>query len=384
MRIPDCANRMMDERMSLRIAVTLLACVCLMLGCSEKKPVKKPEAPPVKVGIAVVGIGDIEKPLILSGDLTFKADAEIAVRVSGQVTSLDVKDGQFVKAGQVLITLDEAKIRYIANAARSDLNKHKAAMEFAKSEWEKNKDLLKSGSVSWIDFDRRVSEYHTASAQVEADKALLAKAEQDLKWTRVVSPIDGVLAKRCADVGDWVARGQKVFEISDYSEIYLKAFLPDKDVERLKRAAKGKAVPEVDVVVDALPNKTFTGRITYIAPAARRGKVFEVRAYVDNPDMTLREGMFARARIVPERIGNVLRVPVTALLGKIRDNSSNKVFVVGNDGRVRLTMITIGANDDVHAQVKHGLKEGDKVVVYGKEVLSTGTRVEHADLDALQ
>ncbi len=372
----------MDKRMSLRISVTLLVCFSLMSGCLERKSDKKHESSPVKVGIAVVGIGDIERPLVLSGDLTFKADAKIATRVSGQVTSLEVEDGQFVKKGQVLIKLDATEIRDMANAARADLNKHTAALEFAKSEYEKNKDLLESGSVSWIDFDRRAAEYRTASAQVEVDKALLARAEQDLRWTEVVSPIDGVLAKRWVDVGDWVARGQKVFEISDYSEIYLKAFLPDKDVERLKRAARGKAVPKVEVIVDALPNKPLTGRITYIAPAAERGKVFEVRAYIDNPDMTLRQGMFARARVVPERISNVLRVPVTALLGKIRDNSTNTVFLVDKDGRVRLTMITIGSNDDVHAQVRQGLNKGDKVVVYGKEVLSTGTRVEPADFDA--
>lgn len=366
--------------MRLRTVLTLCACVGLLLGCSGKEAPKKHSAPPVKVGVALVSIGNIEKPLILSGDLTFKADADIAARVSSQCATLDVVDGQFVKKGQTLITLDETEIRELANAARADLKKHEAAMEFAKTEWEKNKNLLKTSAVSPIEYDRRISEYHTAAAQVEVDKALLAKAEQDLKWTRVVSPIDGVLSCRWVEKGDWIARGQKLFEISDYSEIYLKAFLSDKDVARLKNATKEDLSIEAKVTVDAMPGKNFKGKITYIAPAARKGKVFEVRAYIDNPDMVLREGMFARAKIVPERIADVTRTPVAALLGKVRDNSANEVFVVDKENKVRLTMIVIGASDDNYAEVKKGLKEGDRVVVYGAEVLSAGTLVEPTNM----
>ena len=368
--------------MTLRTVVTLCACVGLLLGCSGKEAPRKHSVPPVKVGVALVSTGDIEKPLLLSGDLTFNADAEIAARVSSQVTSLDVVDGQFVKKGQVLLTLDETEISELARAARADLEKHKAEMEFAKTEWEKNKDLLKTSSVSPIEYDRRISEYHTAAAQVEVDKALLAKAEQDLNWTKVVSPIDGVLSCRWVENGDWVAKGRRLFEISDYSKIYLKAFLADKDVARVKKMAKDKLAIKANVIVDALPGKSFEGRITYIAPAARKGKVFEVRAYLDNPDMILREGMFARARVVPERITNVTRVPVAALLGKIRDNSANQVFVVGKDNKVRLTMVVIGLSDDDNAEVTKGLKEGDRVVVYGAEVLSTGTQVEPTNPEA--
>jgi RND family efflux transporter MFP subunit len=379
MRVPFSADSIQDARMSLRIAVIAVACIGLLAGCWQKKAPEKREAPPVKVEIAVVTKGDIEKPLIMTGDLTFTADARVAAQIAGQVTSLNVRDGQVVKKGEVLLTVDDTEVQDRVDAARAALKKNTAAREFAKSEWEKNKDLVKTGSVSWIEYERRVSEYHVAAARVEVDKALLAKAEQDLRWTTVASPIDGVLSARYVEVGDWVSKGRQLFEISDYSQIYLKAFLSDKDVARLKMASKEDVALPANVTVDALPKRGFDGRITYIAPAARKGNVFEVRTYLENPDMILREGMFARARIVPERTPNVLRVPNTALLGKVRDNASNQVYVVDKENKVRLTMITVGASDDVHAQVTKGLRENDKVVVYGKELLSTGTRVEPQD-----
>jgi RND family efflux transporter MFP subunit len=365
--------------MCFRITLGLILITSLLAACSNEGP-KKRSATPVKVEVASVDIGDIEKPLIMSGNLTFTADARISARVHGQVTSLSVRDGQFVKAGDILLSLDDTEIKDLADAAMAALKKNTAIMEFSKSEWEKNRDLFKTGSVSEIDFDRRVSEYHRAVALVEADKALLAKAQQDLLWTKVRSPIDGVLSNRWVEVGDWVSKGQKLFEISDYSKIYVKAFVSDKDLARLGSKENDETGQEAEIVIDALPEKKFTGKIGYVAPAADRGRVFEVRLYLDNPHMKLREGMFARARMVTERIPGVMRVPVTALLGKIRDNADNSVFVVGKNRKVVLTPIKIGTNDSVHAEVRNGLQKDDQVVVYGKEVLSTGRLVEPAAL----
>jgi len=360
--------------MSLRLLVILIPVILLQAACSPEQH-KKP-APPVKVGPAVVDRGDIELPLILSGNLTYTANTTVSARVSSQVTSLKVEDGQSVEKGQILLTLDQAEIKDLAEAASADLKKHTAELQYNKSEWEKNADLFKTGSVSQIQYDQKLSAYHGSRAQVEADTALLAKAKQDLKWTSVNAPITGVLANRYVEIGDWVSKGRKLFEISDYTRIYVKAFLPDKDVARLNVMKGSQLGKEADVTVDAYPGKIFKGKITYVGAAADRRRIFEVRVYVDNPKMLLREGMFARARTVPKRVKGVLRAPVGALLDKIRNNADNTVFLVDKEKKAQLTRIRIGANDVRHAQVISGLKEGDTVVVYGKEILSSGRRVE--------
>lgn len=354
--------------------------LALLIGSCSPQEGKKHEPPPVKVAAAKVERGDIELPLLLTGNLTYNADAVIAARVAAQVTSRDVRDGQIVTKGQLLVRLDETEIKDVSNAAMEDLKKHQARCDYLKTEWEKNRVLFKTGAISEIQYDQKHSTYRNALAQVEADKALLAKAKQDLIWTKVKSPIHGVLSQRYVEIGDWVAKGQKLFEISDFDPIYLKAFLADRDVARLRFKEACPEAIETDVTVDAYPKKTFKGRITYVGPAADRGRVFEVRAYMDNPNMLLREGMYARARVVPERLKGVLRIPLTALNDKIRPNEDNTVFVVQKDSRVRLRRIAIGANDARYVQVRKGLKEGDVVVVYGKEILSTGVRVDLTDM----
>jgi membrane fusion protein (multidrug efflux system) len=365
--------------MHLKLLPIVILFALLMGSCSSQEA-KKHDPPPVKVAAAKVDRGDIDLPLILTGNLTYNADARLSARVAAQVTSLHVRDGQVVKKDQLLLSLDESEIQDTANAAMEDLKKHQARCDFLKTEWDKNVGLFKTGAISQIQYDQKHSAYRNALAQVDADKALLAKAKQDLIWTKVKSPITGVLSVRYVDIGDWVAKGKKLFQISDFDPIYLKAFLADRDVARLRFKEACPEAIETDVTVDAYPEKTFKGRITYVGPAADRGGVFEVRAYMDNPKMLLREGMFARARVVPERLKGVLRIPLTALTDKVRPNEDNTVFVVEKDSRVRLRRIQIGANDARYVQVRKGLKQGDIVVVYGKEILSTGVRVELTDM----
>ena len=361
--------------MAFRLTIIVICALLAQSGCSQEDA-RPHRAPRVKVVIQHVDRGDIEFPLILSGNLTYNADTTVSARVAGQVTSLDVRDGQRVTEGQLLITLDKSELKDMVEAASGDLKKHIALLEFNKSEWEKGADLVKGGAISPIEYDRKLSTYHNSVAQVEADRALLAKVRQDLEWADVKAPITGVLSDRYVEKGDWVKRGQKLFVIGDFSPIYLKGFLADKQLARLQAKEAAKSGIEAKVTVDAYPGKVFHGKISYLAPAGSPGRVFEVRVYMENPDMLLREGMFARARTVPHRLQGVLRVPVTALLDIVRTHESNRVFRVNADGTVKLTRVKIGPNDTRHAEILEGLSENDRVVVYGKEVLTSGVRVE--------
>ena len=111
---------------------------------------------------------------------------------------------------------------------------------------------------------------------------------------------------------------------------------------------------------------------TYKLPRTQN-RLFEVRIYIDNQDMQLLEGMYARARIVVKRIPDVVRIPIDALLEQVRSNEANVVVRVDQKAQAEIVRIKIGALDKTYAQVFNGLNPGDRVVVEGKEILSSGS-----------
>jgi RND family efflux transporter MFP subunit len=349
----------------------LLIVPLFLVGCSENQEEKLPP-PPIKVGAMNVDQGEILQSLSLSGVMKFSANTTLSGEVSAQVETIDVEDGQFVKKGDVLLTLDRTKIEEAVDQANANLKKDGASLAFNKSELDRNKGLRDTGSVSHSAYDQKLTAYQNSLGQVEAGRALLAQAMEDLKKTRVTAPISGVLSKRFVEKGDWVSEGKRLFQISDYRRIYLEAFMTDLEVGRLsvkKIRAKGQ---EAEVTLDAYPGETIAGRLTYIEPVANDNRLFEVRIYVDNNDMRLLQGMVGRARVAVKTIPDAVRVPIVALLDELRNKADNSVFLVDGQKQAQLTRIKIGEANHVYAAVLAGLSPGDTVVVQGKEVLSSG------------
>jgi len=302
------------------------------------------------------------------------------------VKSLDVRDGQPVTQGQTLLTFDDSMIRAAADQARGNLEKDEATLAFNKSEWEKNVPLIKTGAISQSSYDQKLSTYQNSVGQVDADKGALAKTQEDLKHTIVTAPITGVLSNRFVEKGDWVSTGGKLFQISDYTTIYLQTFLSDKGVAKLnitKVIHEGRGV-EAQVKVDSFPQKTFKGNIGYIQPVTNQNRLFEARIYIDNHDMKLFEGMYARAVVVVKTIPDVVRIPIEALLEQIHGNEMNAVVLVNRNDEAEITRINVGDTDNRYAAVLDGVKPGDRVVVEGKEVVNSGQPLEVTQMSPLQ
>ncbi len=365
--------------MNARLVTTLFLAFLLLGGCGDK-PKKRLPPPPVKVGVVSVEKGDINQTLDMSGNLRFIANTTVSSEVAAQVKSIEVRDGRPVHKEQILLRFDDTIIKAVADQAQGNVRKNEAVLAFTKAEWEKNAPLVQTGAISQSVFDQKLSAYRGALGQVEADKGALAKALEDLKHTVVRSPIDGLLSNRFVEKGDWVSTGVKLFQVSDYRTVYVETFLSDKDVSKLdveKVIQEGEGV-EAQVTVDSLPGRPLTGKVGYVKPILNENRLFEVRIYIDNSKMQLLEGMYARARVLVNRIPDVVKIPIDALLEQLRANAGNTVVRVDGDTRAQLTRIKIGIRDDLFAEVLDGLQPGDRVVVEGKEVLSSGQPLEVA------
>jgi len=362
-----------------RICTIAMLMLLIMVQACSRTPDKKLPPPPMRVVVAPVEKGDLEQPLDVSGALQYTANTTLSAEVSAQVKEIPVQDGQKVEEGQLLLVFDDTKIKETSLQAASNLKRDEAVLEFAKSEWEKNQGLIKSGAISQTVYEQKLSSYQNAEAQVEADRSALYKALEDLKKTRVKSPITGRLAKRYVERGDWLNEGGKLFLISDYRKVYLEASVSDVDLARLNMKKVLQDGLDAEVTVDSYPRQVFPGRLTYIEPVANEARLFHIRIYLDNPEMMLMQGMFSRGRIVVNTKEGVLRVPVTALVDQIRNNDYNTVFVVDKERKAQLTRVKVGANNRRFAEVLEGLNQGDLVVTGGKDVLTTGQPLKIAE-----
>jgi len=372
--MPAASNRIDGDgwTMVLRwIILVISACICLLSGCSGGKESRLPP-PPINVRVSTAEFGNIEQTLDVSGTLNYVANTTVSAEVSAQVRSLEVRDGQPVTAGQLLLVFDETKIQALADQAAANLQKDEATMAFNKTEWEKNLELLKSGAISQTQYDQKFSSYRTSVGQVDADKAALTKAAQDLKKTKVLAPITGIIADRYVEKGDWVSEGGRLFQLSDFSRIRLEAFISDLDVGKLDVKKAITEGVDAEITVDSYPGKVFRGKLTYIQPIANQSRLFQIRIYLENPDMSLLQGMFARGRIVVKTIPGVVRIPVGALLEQVRENHTNMVFSVDAEQKARLSPVRIGQKDPLYAEVTEGINPGEQVVVEGKEILNSG------------
>lgn len=367
-----------------QVLTIMTVLVALFSGCGQKQEKRLPP-PPIKVGVATVDKGDLEHALDVSGNLQFMANTTVSSEVAARIKSLEVRDGQRVQKGQDLLVFDDSIIRALVDQARGNLQKEEATLAFTKTEWEKNSPLLQSGAISQSTYDQKLSVYQNAVGQVEAGKGALAKATEDLKNTVVKAPITGLLSCRHVEVGDWVSVGGKLFQLSDYTTVYLQAFMTDKDIGKLNvdQVVRQGVGIDAQITADPFPEQTFVGKLGYVQPVMDQNRLFEVRIYIKNDDMKLLQGMFARGRIVAKRIQDVVRVPISALLERVRNDQANAVVLVGEEDKAELKQVRLGSIDALHAEVIDGLKPGDRVVVSGKEVVNSGQPLKPMEVPRL-
>jgi membrane fusion protein (multidrug efflux system) len=287
------------------------------------------------------------------GSLQSDESVQIASEIAGRVTELPFSEGGTVKAGDVLVKLDDALVQ-------AEVSDTQARYELATGNLGRANTLAKSGNVTERARDEATANSETARAALELAKVRLSKHI-------IRAPFSGVVGIRKVSPGAYVAVGQPIVNLEKIDTLKVEFKLPELFLSQIKVGQ------EVEVEVDALPGKTFPGTIYAIDPQVDvNGRALAIRAKLPNPDLVLRPGLFVRIVVKGVAKRNVLVVPESAIVPRGADKI---VFSVEN-GQAIETKVTLGARKDGLVEVLDGLKPDAVVVTAGQQKLKNGSHVE--------
>jgi HlyD family secretion protein len=357
--------------------------------------------------LAKVEKGDLAKSVVATGKIEPITKVEVKSKASGIVKKLYVDYGDSVKKGQVLAELDRDEIQARVdqaqaqleastaslNGTRADLERAKVDAEgpdvpLLKRAYERAQGMAKEGVVSASALDDAEKNYEMslnkqnvskaqlqvlqakigqAQGQMAQDRANLKQLEEQLAYTTIESPLDGIVLSRDVEIGDAVSSilvlgstATLVMTLGDTSEVYVKGKVDESDIGKVYLSQPAR------IKVESFKDKTFTGKVTKISPmGVEKDNVttFEVRVSINNPEGVLKAMMTANAEIILEEHKGVLQIPEGSIIyDKDKKASVEVPDAKAKEGKKKLA-VNIGISNGAKTELLSGLKEGDQVVL---------------------
>lgn len=365
----------MNRSIAAALPLTLLL---VTAGCgkpADGKSAPDGARPPVAVETAKAATAVVEEAVEVVGTLTARNEADVKTEYSGTVAEVFVTQWVRVKAGTALARLESREIDAAVQAARATALQAEVASQRAARELDRTVRLKEAGLATQQGLDEAKSADEAARAGAAAAKAQLAMAETRLGKAIVRAPIDGVVALRNVNVGDYVenmGNPPPMFRVVDNRTLELTANVAS------ARMAELKVGQPFAFTSDAFPGKEFAGKVSFINPAAdEASRTVKVKAEVPNADESLKAGLFVKGRIVTGKRAGVLVVPRSALVSWDTVSRQAALFVVDGGLAKRVTVET-GAVPGDGVEVVKGLAPGQEIVTRGGFNLRDGDRVQVA------
>jgi HlyD family secretion protein len=371
------------------MAAFILVPVAIKFGSS--KPGREAE-------LATVQKLEIHPSILATGNLVYRQEVQLSAEVIGKVAAVQVKEGDKVTRGQILLKLDPTV--YLAEVAQQEASRRNAAIAIERAQinlanqqrgLDRTGQLYKAKYIDISKYDDAVHQVDLAKVELRASRetleqasAMLSQSREHLAKTEVRSPIDGTVTAVPIKIGETAVAsatgiaGSSLMTIADVGSIMAEVNVDEADIARVAVGQQAKVFPA------AYPDQPLTGKVESVAMAPQRalpgvqsqGRNYVVKLRLDDPKLALRSGMTCRVEIV---IGNsaarpavpiqaVMSEEVAAARDKERAKNASYVFLVQN-GKVKKTPVELGLSDDANQEVVKGLAAGDVIAVGPARVL---------------
>ena len=321
-------------------------------------------AKPPSVEISRVELARLSDDAPAVGSLRSRRGVVLRPEVSGRITALNFTDGQRVRKGQVLVQFDD-------QLPLAQVQQSQAELSIAQANQKRNQELVAQNFISQRSLDESAANLQVAQAKLSLAKATAARL-------KIVAPFDGIAGIRLVNVGDYLKDGADIVNIEDIEAIFVDFRLPERFQSKVKRGQTAM------LDIDALPGRKFTAQIQAIDPLIdANGRSVGIRACIDNRQLQLRPGMFARVNTVFGVREGARVIPEEAIVPQ-----GGRQFVIkllgGPDEKTRTTQrveVKVGLRSPGKVEILEGLEAGDSVVTAGQQrVQRDGTAVMVADL----
>ena len=350
------------------IAVVVIAAMASFLLSGNKK---KEE---VNFVTEAVAPANIVNSITATGTIEPVTSVTVGTQVSGIVSKLYVDYNSVVKKGQVIAELDKTNLISELNTAKANLASAQSSLNYQSANYSRYAALYKKGLVAGSDYDQARLTYQQARDQVATARESVQKAQTNLGYATITSPIDGVVLSKSVEEGQTVAASfstPELFTIAqDLTNMQVVADVDEADIGNVKVGER------VSFTVDAYPDDTFTGQVKQVRQEAittNNVVTYEVVISAPNVDMKLKPGLTANVTIYTQEIKDVLSVlskalrytPAKETVGdkKIKDvsNAKNKVWTIEGNNVVAHS-VSVGMTDGAHTQILSGIKQGQQVI----------------------
>ena len=357
------------------VIVVAAAAAFLLSGNKEKEE--------VEFVTEAVGPANIENSITATGTIEPVTSVTVGTQVSGIVSKLYVDYNSVVKKGQVIAELDKTNLMSELNTAKANLASARSTLDYQSANFTRYAALYKKGLIAANDYDQALLSYQQAREQVATARENVQKAQTNLGYATITSPIDGVVLSKSVEEGQTVAASfstPELFTIAqDLTNMQVVANVDEADIGNVKVGER------VAFTVDAYPDDTFAGTVKQVRQEATTNNnvvTYEVVISAPNADLKLKPGLTANVTIYTQESKGVLSVPSKALrytpeketVGqrKIKDapNAKNKVWTLEGNTVVAHS-VGIGITDGTHTQILGGIRQGQRVIT-GVSVKSAG------------
>jgi RND family efflux transporter MFP subunit len=372
-------NAMLGDGMK---ALVVAAAAVGLAACGQENQYVAP--PPPKVTVAVPVQAPYTRYLETTGNTAAINSADLVARVPGFVESVNYRDGDDVKKGTLLFTIEPESYKLKLDQSKAAQASAEASLKQAKPAFDRQADLLKSGSTTQAQYDTAMAAMVAAQSGVDQAKVNTQLAQINYDYTQVTAPFDGIVTARQVSVGQYVggtATPTVLASIIQHDPIYVSFSISEQDVLRIRAEMQRRGLtPEdlrkvpIDVGLQSETGYPHVGTLDYAAPSVSQSTgTLAVRGIFSNHNKALLPGYFVRVRVPIGRVDKAIFVPEVAVGS---DQSGRYVLVVNKDNVVEQRPVQVGATVDGKRVVESGLGPDDRVIVAGLLRAVPGQKVD--------